>query len=130
MTKNRCFGSRREFLGATAGMTTIALSGSAAEKYNRSLPEPDELLTKSALELARLIRTGKMKSSDVVRAYLKRIDKLKEPINAVVQVNPLALKQAEHADASPPMGPLHGVPVSIKDQYDVQGLVTACGMAE
>ena len=52
-------------------------------------------------------------------------------INAIVTVNPDALKEAERLDAayksSGPVGPLHGIPVIVKDQADVKGMPTTLG---
>jgi Asp-tRNA(Asn)/Glu-tRNA(Gln) amidotransferase A subunit family amidase len=69
-----------------------------------------------------------------VQAYLNRIDAFdkKGPnINAMITVNAEALKEADKLDAayksSGPVGPLHGIPVIIKDQADVKGMPTTLG---
>jgi Asp-tRNA(Asn)/Glu-tRNA(Gln) amidotransferase A subunit family amidase len=66
--------------------------------------------------------------------YLDRIeayDKNGPKINCVITVNPDALEQADKLDAafkqSGPVGPLHGIPVAVKDQMDVAGLPTTLG---
>ena len=66
--------------------------------------------------------------------YLDRIeafDKKGPAINAIITINSDALKEAERLDAaykaSGPVGPLHGIPVIVKDQADVKGMPTTLG---
>lgn len=121
-------GSRRDFmLGTTAAISSLLLKESTFAAFD-SLPDPSELVSKSASELARMIRKGEISSAEVVEAHLDRIEELK-PINAIAQVSDTALQEARRIDQKRKvLGPLHGVPVSIKDQFDVNGLITACGL--
>ena len=66
--------------------------------------------------------------------YLDRIaayDKAGPAINSVISLNPKALDEADRLDAafktSGPVGPLHGIPVLMKDQADVAGMPTTLG---
>ena len=79
-------------------------------------------------------KTGRLTCRQLVQMYLDRIeafDKKGPNINAIVTVNPDALKDAERLDAayksSGPVGPLHGIPVIVKDQADVKGMPTTLG---
>ncbi|HSL77891.1 MAG TPA: amidase [Candidatus Limnocylindrales bacterium] len=85
----------------------------------------------SATDLARDIRTGRRASVEVVSAVLDRIDAVDPLINAVVQRVDGVLAAAERADAAlahgKPLGPLHGLPFTIKDSYDTAGTVTTAG---
>jgi len=70
----------------------------------------------------------------VVQMYLDRIeafDKKGPSINALITVNSQALQEADRLDAaykaSGPVGPLHGIPVIVKDQADVKGMPTTLG---
>ncbi len=82
-------------------------------------------------ELARLIRAGDVSSVEVVESCLARIDDVNPLINAVVRLAPDALERARTADRDfelgEPLGPLHGVPFTIKDSLDTAGLVTTAG---
>jgi amidase len=86
----------------------------------------------SAVSLARAIRSREISSEAVVQAHLRRIAEVNPSLNAVVQVaGPSAHAEARAADArlaaGDDVGPLHGVPVTIKDVHDVAGLPCTAG---
>jgi amidase len=91
------------------------------------------LCFRSAAELAKLIRSGDASSVEAVQACLARIDEVNPAINAVVRRAPDALERARDADRAyvhgEPLGPLHGVPFTIKDSLDTAGVVTTAGTA-
>jgi amidase len=92
----------------------------------------DELIYASATALARAIRAKDVSSAEVVHAYLERIEAVNPPLNAVVQVRADAARaEAQAADAAfargQIMGPLHGVPMTIKDSLDTAGVITTGG---
>jgi amidase len=81
----------------------------------------------TATEVAARIRAGALASVDAVRACVERIHALNPRLNAVVDLHDAeALALAHQADAAlargESWGPLHGVPVTIKDVYDVAGM--------
>src|SRR5215472_13458897 len=78
----------------------------------------------SATSLARSIRTRDVSSAEIVEATLRRIADVNPSLNAVTQVaGSSARAEARAADArlaaGDDVGPLHGVPVPIKDVHDV-----------
>ena len=86
-----------------------------------------------ATDLARLIRTGRASATEAVDSVLGRLHKVNPAINAVVRVyEQEARAAAETADAARARGhalpPLHGVPVTIKINVDVQGQPTDNGV--
>ena len=86
----------------------------------------------SATNLARAIKSGYLSSAELLQDYLARIAEVNPAINAVVATCPeRALEEAKKADASiaaaKQTGPLHGVPFTIKDSLDTQGVVTTAG---
>jgi amidase len=90
------------------------------------------LLYKNAGELAAAIRTGKVTSEKVVSAFIGQIEKHNSTFNAVVLLNrEQALARAREADAAlargQTWGPLHGVPVTVKDNYQTSHMVTTAG---
>ncbi|HEY0489102.1 MAG TPA: amidase [Telluria sp.] len=106
---------RRDFvrLGAVAG---VAFSGTAS-----AAPSSD-LLEAGAVEQQAAMRAGKLTSHSLVSQYLKRIaaiDKAGPRINSVIELNPDALGIAASLDrerkAGKVRGPLHGIPVLLKD---------------
>src|SRR5260221_12206429 len=84
----------------------------------------------TAARLARAIRNGRLSSVEATRAHLERIARLNGPLNALVVVDREgALKSAGAADRARSkknagLGPLHGVPITIKEAFDVKGLAT------
>jgi amidase len=71
-------------------------------------------------------------SVEVVDAYLRRIEALNQALNAVVQVNRDAARAAAAAAdralrRRDPLGPLHGVPFTVKDSFDTAGIITTAG---
>jgi amidase len=86
----------------------------------------------SATRIAREIRDGNLTSSEVVGGCLDRIEQVNPKINAVVQlVAERALREAGEMDRLAArnqfMGPLHGVPISLKDSLDTAGMVSTGG---
>jgi amidase len=69
--------------------------------------------------------------SGLVGLYLDRIGRLDKhgpAINSIITVNPRALEEAERLDkATGPAGPLHGIPIVVKDQADALGMPTTLG---
>ena len=93
------------------------------------------ILYRSAFGLAHDIKEGKLSAVAVLEFYLERIERLNEAINAVVALDTdRALARALDADraaaAGEDWGPLHGVPMTIKDAWCTEGLTTAGGIPE
>jgi hypothetical protein len=89
----------------------------------------NELWRRSARDLARMIAAREVSSREVVEAHIARIEAVNPKINAVVfRLDEAALAAADVADASPPGGPLHGVPFTIKENIDCTGSATTQGM--
>ncbi|MBT5649314.1 MAG: amidase, partial [Rhodospirillaceae bacterium] len=77
---------------------------------------------------------GTLTARKLVEFYFDRIEKLDRNgpnINSVISTNPEALAQADALDAafakSGPVGPLHGIPLAMKDQGDVKEMPTTMG---
>ncbi len=86
----------------------------------------------SATELAEGIASGRFSSVEVLEAYLARVDRYNPALNAlVVDVRESALARAREADAArargESWGPLHGVPMTVKESYNLAGSPTTWG---
>jgi len=92
---------------------------------NRSAPEIGAAVyERSIAELAAEMAAGRLSAEAAVQAYLDRIQALNSNgpgLGAVIEVNPDALQAARELDAERssrgPRGPLHGVPVLLKDNF-------------
>jgi Asp-tRNA(Asn)/Glu-tRNA(Gln) amidotransferase A subunit family amidase len=82
-----------------------------------------------AAEAARRIAAGELTSTALVAACLERISERDGAVRAWAHIDAgAALAQARERDAAPaPLGPLHGVPVGVKDIIDTADLPTECG---
>lgn len=92
----------------------------------------DDLCLASATDLAAWVRAKRVSPTEIVRAVLDRIDHLDANINAFATLTPdLALEMATNAEKAlargEATGVLHGVPVTIKDLFDIEGYATERG---
>ena len=126
---------RRAFVGASlaagaallgapavaAASVTPVPQGSAVRAVGIP-PSIDEFLDHSVADLSAMLKRGAINSRDLTQRFLTRIaqmDKTGVAINAVIELNPDALAIADQRDAERnagmTVGPLHGIPVLIKD---------------
>lgn len=114
---------------------SLLLSLAAACTEPDSGSEPVSVLTDlTAADLAAGLADGRLSASAVTRAHLDRIEALNHQgpnLRAVLTLNPDAMKDAQALDEryaqSGAVGPLHGMPVLIKGNIDVAGLVSSAG---
>lgn len=86
----------------------------------------------SATEIAAAIRGGTVSSSDVLEHFVARIEALDGPINSVVhwdldRARTAARAADEAVTRGDELGPLHGVPMTIKDSFQTEGCITTSG---
>lgn len=93
-----------------------------------------DVIETTIAEVHAAYQTGQLTCRKLVQSYLDRIetfDKNGPAINAIITINPDALKEAERLDTalrtSGLVGPLHGIPVIMKDQCDAKGMPTTLG---
>jgi len=152
MTPSKSDPSRRKFLQAafTAGGTAALYPALGAGRIvtppgESPAPEikPFELEEVTIAELQDGMKSGKFTARSLVEKYLARIDEIDKPaadkggpaLNAIIELNPDALSIAQALDqerkAKGPRGPLHGIPVLIKDNIDTadQMMTTAGSLA-
>jgi Asp-tRNA(Asn)/Glu-tRNA(Gln) amidotransferase A subunit family amidase len=87
-----------------------------------------DLLQLSAREAAQRIADGKLSSQDLVMACLERIAAREAAVGAWAFLDPdQALAEARARDQAKPMGPLHGVPIGVKDVMDTAEMPTSYG---
>ncbi len=126
---------RRAFMKTTlaAGAGLVLTSAMGGPAWAKS-PSEEALAQSPLYDLAKMIRSGQTNSRELVELYLKRIGRFggKEGINAYITVvGEEALKQAEQLDNLAKQkkfkGPLHGIPIGVKDNLDTKGIRTTGG---
>ena len=131
---------RRRFLGTTAlGAAGLALAPTAcapagpadADPRGSSRIEPFELDEVTVAQLQESMESGERTARSIVELYLGRIeamDRQGPELRSIIETNPDALQIADELDAerrsSGPRGPLHGIPVAIKDNIDTHDRMT------
>ena len=123
-----------------AGLATLAVAATArveGQGRGRSTPPPAvsvDVVERGILELQAEMAAGRATARDIAAAHLARIaayDAQGPALNAMVAINPRALDEADALDrerrATGPRGPLHGIPVVIKDNYETADLPTTGG---
>ncbi len=93
-----------------------------------------DVMERSVTELGAALDAGEVTSRELVEGYLARIDAYDQRgplLNAMVVINPNAADEADRLDAERAAGqvrgPLHGVPVVVKDNYDTGDMPTSAG---
>src|SRR2546428_1414701 len=104
----------------------------AALSTRRTMMSSTELCFTPATELARLIRTKALSPVELTRAVLERIERVNPIVNAICTLTvDTALARARDAEravtSGAPLGPLHGIPYSIKDLNFTKGVRTMGG---
>ena len=86
-----------------------------------------------ATELCRLLAAGEVSSVELLDHFVARVEELDGPINAVVALDaerPGRRRGRRRPGPGRELGPLHGLPMTIKDAYETEGLVTTSGAPE
>ena len=96
------------------------------------MPTHDDLVTRSAVELRRLIGTKQISPVELLEACIERITAINPAVNAITAKDyEAARKNAREAEkqvlAGAPLGLLHGLPLGVKDLDDTAGLLTTYG---
>ncbi|MFB3854445.1 MAG: amidase family protein [Vicinamibacterales bacterium] len=129
---------RRAFLVCVvAGAAAIALraqapySGQPTRKIAQPAARPFSIVEATITEMASAMKEGRVTSREIVMQSLARIAAYEETLNAVLTVNPRAVEQAEALDRERAQGkvrgPLHGVPIALKDNIHTTDMRTTGG---
>jgi amidase len=132
--------NRRSFMhkgvagAAGVAATTVSISARSKAETSASAPPAFELDEATIAELQAGLASSKYSAQSLVRKYLDRIDDIDKhgpAINSVIELNPDALAIATDLDrerkAGRVRGPLHGIPVLIKDNIDTHDRMTTTG---
>jgi indoleacetamide hydrolase len=125
--------TRRRFLGAAAASVASACASAAAGPVaTASKQKPTEDLTRlSAVDAVRLLTRGELSAVEYAQALLDQCD-AGQSLNAFITLRPeqvlAAAKECDHRrHADERLGPLHGLPIPIKDSVSTRDLPTTAG---
>lgn len=126
--------SRREFFRRSGLLSLVAaapaVTAATARAADKMSTDPtDDPLYMSTTKLAGLIRQKKISATEAVTLFIKRQEHVNSRLNAVVNNSyERALDEAKAIDEKTArgefMGPLHGVPITLKDSLDTEGIVS------
>src|SRR5438132_751580 len=124
--------TRREALMGIAAASLFPGAPLEAESFLEAESGSSSLCFTSAVEMAQLIRAGKLSAREAMAAHLKQIERVNPKVNAIVTlVAEMATEAAAKADEMQArgerLGPLHGLPVAHKDLIDTRGIGTTFG---
>jgi amidase len=126
----------RNSVAGSVGLASVSINTAAKEAAHTtsagSAPPPAfELDEVTIAEMQTAMATGKYSAHSLARKYLDRIDDIDKhgpAINSVIELNPEALSIASDLDkerkTKGPRGPMHGIPVLIKDNIDTHDRMT------
>lgn len=118
-------------LGGALMPGTVLAQRAAVTRRPAAMKPGLEVYEATIPQLQEALKRGDVTSAGLVDAYLARIRAYDTVLNAIIRVNPKARAEAAALDAERaqqgPRGPLHGIPVILKDNYDTEGLETTAG---
>src|SRR5207302_1717454 len=110
---------------------TVVLLSLALAAHAKDQPKPFSVVEASIPEMQAALKAGRITSHDLVQQYLTRIASYEDKINATITVNPKALDEADALDrerkAGKIRGPLHGIPIALKDNIQTTNMPTTGG---
>src|SRR5712691_9996112 len=102
-----------------------------AAKPAAAAAKPFSVVEATIPEMRDAMAQGRLTSRELVRLYLERIATYEDRVNAVIAVNPNALKEADERDRERAQGklrgPLHGIPIALKDNVHTTDMPTTGG---
>src|SRR4051812_2408792 len=115
----------RQFVLALLLLTSLLLIASDAARAEFNVVEA------AIADMQQAMASGRVTSRELVQQYLMRIALYDKKLNAVITVNPSALREAEQRDYERTqgrwIGPLHGIPIAIKDNIHTTNMPTTGG---
>lgn len=112
-------------------LALVLLAGASAACSSSEPSEPFDIVEATIPEMQQAMEEGRITSRELVEAHLVRIAMYEEEVNAVIAVNADALEEADRLDreraAGNLRGPLHGIPVALKDNVHTTDMPTTGG---
>lgn len=124
---------RRTFIKSIGAISAVASLPGVSGAQDGDSQDTDELsyIETTVAEIRSAQIAGRMSAEEITQHYLDRIETYDDELNSIITVNPEAAERAQELDDeledSGPVGPLHGVPILLKDIVDTDDMPTTGG---
>ena len=116
---------------SVSGLLVAALSAQAPPRRAAAPARPFHIVEATIPEMRAAMASGRLTSRALVSQYLARLGMYEDRLHAAIVVNPRALEEADRLDreraAGKLRGPLHGIPVALKDNIHTTDMPTTGG---
>jgi len=132
-SRHRIVLNRRNILQALgiAGLTTAVSVPALGEDSNSGDSKNFDSIEATIADVRSSILSGDVTAEEITQAYLDRVETYSNVLSAIINVNPNSIDRAKELDEefekSGLVGPLHGVPTILKDNYDTDDIPTTGG---
>ena len=121
----------QRLLASCLSIAALAISAAALPAAQTPRPQPFSVVEATIPAMQRAMQEKRVTSRELVAQYLGRIAMFDKRINAAIAVNPRALDEADARDAERAAGhvrgPMHGIPIALKDNIHTTDIVTTGG---
>src|SRR5437588_11782971 len=115
----------------TSALLLIAVTFTVSAANKPTAKKPFNVVEASISDMQAALKDGRVTSHELVQQYLIRIATYEDKLHAAITVNPNALREADERDreraAGKIRGPLHGIPIALKDNIQTTDLPTTGG---
>lgn len=123
--------NRRDFVSITATGTLVGVAGCTSSTEGSEAEANFELEEATIEDIHTAYDSGALTTTELVESYISRIDEYDSELNSIIETNPDAQQRASELDDAfdddSLTGPLHGIPVIVKDNYDTEDMPTTGG---
>lgn len=131
MSEGSMIDRRTVLEGISALGASTFISGTVGAEASTSDADGFEVVETTVAEFQSAIESGSVSAEWITKRYLKRIEAYNDELNALITVNADAVDRArrldEECEDSGVVGPLHGVPIVLKDNHDTSDMPTTAG---
>lgn len=118
-------------MNVRTAILSVLVAIAAFNTFAREQKKPFSVVEATIPEMQKALKEGRVTSRELVEQYLVRIATYEDRLHAAISINPKALEEADRLDAERKAGkirgPLHGIPVALKDNIQTTDMPTTGG---